>query len=114
MKVVRSSDVTKDQVNVEGAKGVEIRVLIGKQDGAKNFVMRMFEVQPAGHTPLHEHRHEHEVFVVEGQGMVVCEGQEQGIEKGFAVFVPGGEKHCFKNTGKSVMRFLCLVPADAG
>jgi len=114
MKVVRSSDVAKSQVNVEGARGVEIRVLIGKQDGAKNFVMRMFEVRPGGHTPLHEHQHEHEVFVVDGQGAVVCEGQEQAIEKGFAVFVPGGQKHCFKNTGKSVLSFLCLVPADAG
>jgi len=25
----------------------------------------------------------------------------------------GGKEHCFKNTGESVLRFLCIIPADA-
>jgi len=100
MKVERSADIAKKSVNVEGAKGVEIRVLISKDDGAPTFAMRMFEVQPSGHTPLHRHPHEHEVFVLEGAGLVVCEGKNYPITREDVVFVPGG----------SVLRFLCLVP----
>ena len=32
--------------------------------------MRQFELAPGGHTPRHTHAHEHEVFVLEGAGVV--------------------------------------------
>lgn len=110
MKVERSSKIAKMPVNVEGASGVEIRQLITKADGAPTFAMRMFEVEPGGHTPLHRHPHEHEVFVVEGAGTFVHEGRDYPIAPEDVVFVPGGSEHCFKNTGKSPLRFLCIVP----
>jgi quercetin dioxygenase-like cupin family protein len=110
MKVEKSANVVRKAVNVEGAKGVAIRVLISKDDGAPTFAMRMFEVQPGGHTPLHRHPHEHEVFVLQGTGIVVHEGQDHAIAPEDVVFVPGGNEHCFKNTGNATLRFLCLVP----
>ncbi len=113
MKVARSVDVEKVEVNMEGASGVAVRWLIGDADGAPNFAMRMFEVQPGGHTPLHTHPHEHEAFIVEGTGTFVCEGQEYPFEAEHAIFAPGGKEHCFKNTSDSVMRFLCIIPAGA-
>ena len=75
MKVAHSSDVAKTAVNMEGAEGVAIQWLIGKDDEAENFAMRLFEVQPGGHTPLHTHPHEHEVFVLDGRGVVTDEGR---------------------------------------
>lgn len=113
MKVEKSANVAKAPVNVEGARGVEIRWLISKEDGAPNFAMRMFEVRPGGQTPLHTHPHEHEVFVLEGRGVFVCEGQEYPLSAEHVVFVEGGKEHCFKNTGDSLMRMLCLVPMSA-
>ena len=76
VKVEKSQNVRKCSVEIEGAEGVEVRWLISKDDGAENFAMRMFELGGGGHTPLHTHPHEHEVFVVEGEGVFVCEGQE--------------------------------------
>ncbi|MHC4706343.1 MAG: cupin domain-containing protein, partial [Planctomycetota bacterium] len=61
MKVERSSNVPKKIVEMEGAKDVEIRWLISKEDGAEDIAMRMFELKPGGHTPLHTHPQEHEV-----------------------------------------------------
>ncbi len=113
MKVAKSIDVEKKPVEMEGAEGVSIRWLISKQDGAENFAMRMFEVRPDGHTPLHSHTHEHEVFILEGQGVFVCEGQEHPFEAEHVIFVPGGAEHCFNNTGQGVLRFLCIIPASA-
>lgn len=113
MKISASKDVLKKPVEIEGAQGVEIRVLIGRDDGATNFAMRMFELQPGGHTPLHTHPHEHEVFVLEGEGVVTFEGEEHPLEPEHVVFVPGGTEHNFRNTGESAFRFLCLVPAEA-
>jgi quercetin dioxygenase-like cupin family protein len=113
MKMEKSSNISKSPVTAEGAKDVVIRWLISKEDGAKNFAMRMFELQPGGYTPLHTHPHEHEVFVIEGKGILVYEGQEYNFASEYAIFVPGNKEHRFKNTGDSVLRFLCLIPATA-
>ncbi len=113
MKVEKSSNISKCSVELDGAKDVEIRWLISKADGAENFTMRMFELQPGGYTPLHTHPHEHEVFVLEGQGAFICEGQEHEFGAEYVIFVPGGKEHRFRNTGNSVLRFLCLIPASA-
>ncbi len=114
MKIAKASDITKSPVEIEGAKDVDIRWLISKADGAENFAMRMFELQPGGFTPLHSHPHEHEVFVVQGQGIFVYEGKEYPFNTDFAIFVPGGGEHRFRNTGHSVLRFLCIIPAVSG
>lgn len=113
MKVENVRNVTKTPVAMEGAKGVQIQWLIGNDDGARNFAMRLFELEPGGHTPLHTHPHEHEVFVLEGTGIVMDEGTERPIGPEDAILVPGGCEHNFKNTGDSVLRFLCLIPASA-
>lgn len=113
MKVKKSSDINKSPVEVDGAKDTEIRWLISKEDGAENFAMRMFEVKPGGFTPLHKHRHEHEVFAVEGEGIFVCEGKEYPFSKDYVILVPGDKEHQFKNRGDSVLKFLCLIPASA-
>ena len=93
-----------------GAKDVGIRVLISKADGAQNFAMRMFEVQPGGHTPLHTHSNEHEVFILEGRGLLVYKGGEYRFESGHVIFVEPDSEHQFKNTGNTVLKFLCLIP----
>ena len=113
MKIEKSSNIEKKPVIMEGAKDIDIRVLISKNDGAHNFAMRMFEVQPGGHTPLHVHPHEHEVFILEGKGTFHCEGKDYPFEPEHVIFVPGDAIHNFQNTGDSLLRFLCLVPASA-
>lgn len=113
MKIEKSGDIGLKPINIEGAKDVRIRWLISKEDGAENFAMRMFELQPGGFTPLHTHSHEHEVFILEGQGIFVCEGQEHQFSPEHVIFVPPNKKHRFKNTGNGVLRFLCLIPVSA-
>ena len=99
-----------EAVQMEGAEGVTIRWLISDKDGAPHFAMRLFEIEKGGHTPLHTHDFEHEVFILEGEGAIWCEGQEYSIGPGCAIFVPQGEKHSFINKGEEGFRFLCMVP----
>jgi quercetin dioxygenase-like cupin family protein len=113
MKVERSANIAKSPVDVEGARGVQIRWLISKEDGAANIAMRMFELEPGGCTPLHTHPHEHEVFVLEGNGLFVCEAKEYEFGPEYVIFVPGNKQHRFRNAGKSVLRFLCIIPGSA-
>jgi quercetin dioxygenase-like cupin family protein len=110
MKIAHWSGVPAGPVTAEGARDATLRWLITREDGASNFAMRLFELAPGGHTPLHAHANEHEVFVLEGEGAVWREGEDVAVTGGTAIFVPGGEKHRFRNAGKTPFRFLCLVP----
>ena len=51
----------------EGASKLRVRLLITKEMGAKNFAMRLFEMEPGGYSPFHTHAWEHEVFILEGE-----------------------------------------------
>jgi len=113
MRVQNYQDVDMKEVEMEGADGCRVRQLVGQVDQAPNFAMRQFEVAPGGHTPKHFHDYEHEVFVLEGEGVVVDGDQEQPLSSGDVVYVAPNDVHQFRNTGDSPMRFLCLIPNSA-
>ena len=91
-------------------KGVELRPLITEKDGARHFAMRLFRLEPGGHTPFHVHAWEHEVFVVSGSGKIVLDRREESITEGDAVFVEPNELHQFVNDSKAGMRMICVIP----
>jgi len=113
MKHVRYDQVELQDVEAEGAEGVRVRWLIAPQDGAPNFFMRRFELAPGGHTPRHTHEWEHEVYILEGDGVVLEGDAEKPFAAGDALFVPGGVEHFFR-AGEAGAAFLCLVPKGAG
>ena len=90
--------------------GVTKREVINADDGAPNFCMRVFDVEPGSSSPYHQHEWEHEVFVLAGEGVVRRQDGESPISHGSVVFVPGMEMHQFINRGSSVLRFICVVP----
>lgn len=112
MKVVNLESVDLSPVEMQGAQSCSMRLLVSPADGAPNFSMRQFEVAPGGHTPLHSHPYEHEVFVLEGEGTVREGDQERPLSKGDVVYVAPDDVHQFRNTGSGPLKFLCLVPND--
>ena len=110
MKVKHSTDVEEKKVNMEGAEGCSVRWLVDDNDGAPNFAMRQFAVEPGGHTPKHSHPYEHEVYVLEGNGAVMEGDLRRPLKAGDFVYVAPDEVHQFHNTGEVPMKFLCMVP----
>lgn len=115
MKVTHYEQVKSEPVDMEGAHGCSVRWLIGDADGAPNFAMRQFEVAAGGYTPRHTHPYEHEVFVLQGEGVVYEGDTEHPLRTGDVVYVKPDEVHQFRNTSDAPMKFLCLIPnAGAG
>ena len=110
MKVVHYERIESAPVEMDGAVGARTRCLIGQRDGAPNFTMRQFEIAPGGHTPQHAHDYEHEVFILEGTGVVLEGTLENPVRPGSVVFVPPNQPHQFRNTGPGPLKFLCLIP----
>ncbi len=113
MNVQNYERIPAAPVEMQGAEGCRIRLLVGERDGAPTFVMLQFEVAPGGHTPKHFHDYEHEVFVLEGAGTVLEGEKEFPLRAGDVVFVRPNEVHQFRNTGAAPLKFLCLIPNSA-
>lgn len=108
VKVVHYGEIPAEPV--PEAEGVTIRWVVAKGDGAPHFAMRVFEVPAGGASPHHRHWWEHEVFILDGEGVVSTEEGDFALRPGVAVFVPGHVLHQFRNTGAGLLRFICLVP----
>ena len=113
MKTVSLSDVEKIKVNMEGAEGAWRQLPIGSADGAPNFSLRVFTVDPGGHTPYHQHPYEHVNYVIEGIGCLVNEkGEEKPLKAGDFALVNPDEKHQYRNKGDVPFKMICGVPKE--
>ncbi|HUJ09033.1 MAG TPA: cupin domain-containing protein [Verrucomicrobiae bacterium] len=111
MKITNLEQIPADKVEMVDAKNCKVQLAVSSRDGAPNFAMRFFEIAPGGHTPLHQHPYEHEIYVINGQGTVWREGKEVSIRPGDVLYIPADEQHQFKNTAEQPFKFMCLIPA---
>jgi quercetin dioxygenase-like cupin family protein len=110
MLIRNIDDMTLKPVEMAGVQGARMAIMCGREDGAPNFALRQFKVEPGGHTPRHSHDYEHEVYIVSGGGTVLLEGRENPIRAGDVILVPADQEHQFKADPAAGLRFLCLVP----
>jgi quercetin dioxygenase-like cupin family protein len=109
--IVKSvASVPRESIVEKGVKGVVKQVLIGPADGAPNFSMRQFTVDPGGYTFYHIHEYEHEIFVLRGSGIARSGGEEVAFSADTAIFVKPGEIHQIINDSTEELVFLCLIP----
>jgi quercetin dioxygenase-like cupin family protein len=113
MKIMPYAQAQATQFASPEAQGVAGRVVIGKNDGAENFCMRVFEFSPGGHTPKHAHAWEHEMFIHAGAGEIYDSGAWQPVKAGNVVFIPPNQEHQIRNTGKDLLVVVCLIPSTA-
>ena len=99
------------QVSEEPAgAGKTIRWVIGEPDGAPNFALRVIEFQPGAVFDTHHHPFEHEIFVLEGEGIAHGPEGEVAMRPGVALYIPPDEPHGYRNVGAEPLRFICVIP----
>ena len=99
-------------MQMDGVKGVQMRLMVGRADGAPTFSMRHFTVEPGGHSPHHSHNYEHEVMVLEGAGEAQYGEEVHPVRAGDVLFIEPNVQHQFRNTGSGEFTFMCLVPTQ--
>lgn len=110
MKAMPYEDIEPRSVDDPAASGATMRIAIGPDDGAPNSVMRVFTLEPGGHSPRHSHPYEHEVFIYSGTGEVFHEGETFPVGPGYVAYIPPGTLHQFLNTGREPLVFVCVIP----
>ena len=94
--------------------GNKIYWMITTERGAPNFEMRYIEIPAGGKSSYGHHSHEHEVYVVRGEGAVRGKESQQALKPGVAVFIPGDEEHQWVNSSTTEpLGFICIVPKGA-
>lgn len=91
-------------------EGITIRWVIGKPEGAPNFALRVIEFAPGAVFTPHRHPYEHEIFVLEGEGLAQGPAGEVAMRPGVALYIPPDEMHGYRNTGLGPLRFICVIP----
>jgi quercetin dioxygenase-like cupin family protein len=111
MFVTNLEKTEKTVMKMEGAEKVLKQIPLSQAAGVPNFSFRVFNIQPGGHTPFHQHPAEHMNYIIEGQGILVAKDHEIPIKKGdFALVLPG-EMHQYKNTSETQnLVLICAVP----
>jgi quercetin dioxygenase-like cupin family protein len=111
MFVVNFKEREELPVELPGSKNATMRWLVGKQDGARTYAMRFFEIKPGGIIPLHTHPEKHETFILEGEAKLLGSEGDAVAKKGDVVFVPPNQPHGYENThGSKVFRSIDVIP----
>ena len=114
MKITKLQDVAATGIDMDGVRGATKQVPLGVADGAPSFSLRVFTLEPGGHTPYHNHPWEHENYILKGSGVLKGEhGSERSIEAGDFLLILPGEQHQFRNTSEAEeLQFICMVPKE--
>ncbi len=112
MKITRLEDCEKTTVDMDGASGAFRQVPIGKKDGAPTFSIRVFTLEPGGHTPHHTHESEHLNYILSGEGVALEGENPREVRQGDFILVMPGELHQYRNTGDKPLVFMCMVPSE--
>ena len=110
MKITRLETCESVPIDMQGVLGATKQVPIGQGDGAPNFSIRVFTLEPGGHTPHHEHDSEHLNYILEGAGELMEGDQPRQIRQGDYILVKPHERHQYRNTGDVPLKFMCMVP----
>lgn len=111
MKINNNNEIASAEVQMEGAKKVRMKILVGLKDESDNIFMRHFTVSPGGNTPYHQHNYEHVIKIEKNRGIAVDEnGNEHEVREGQSLFVRPNELHQFRNPFSEEFEFLCIIP----
>ncbi len=113
MIIRKLDDVAATPVVMDGVKGAMRQLVLGAADGVPNFSLRVFTVEPGGHTPRHDHPSEHMNYVISGRGELMdADNEAHPLAAGEFAFVQPDETHQFRNTGDEPFVFICAVPKE--
>ena len=96
---------------VDGVSQVSETWLIGKKEGAQNFAMRYYQLEPGGSSRKEQHPYDHGILILQGRGEVLIDQDISSFERGDIIYIPPDALHQLSNTGTELVDFICVIPA---
>jgi quercetin dioxygenase-like cupin family protein len=88
--------------------------LISLEDNPTTCTMTYSVIEPGKTSTHHIHPWEHEVYIIEGSGVLTCDGKEYPVREGDGMFIPGNVDHyTLNNQSSGVIRRIEVNPLIA-
>ncbi|MCW4000325.1 MAG: cupin domain-containing protein [Candidatus Bathyarchaeota archaeon] len=71
--------------------------------------VELLEMQPGGYSPLHSHRAQHTILVLQGEGAVFGGEKTFPIQADEVVTITQNEQHQIRNIGKTALKLLLVT-----
>lgn len=96
---------------VDAARSTRMAVLLGPDEGAPNFIMRRFVIDPGGVIPAHLHSDiEHEQVIEKGELVIILDDREHTVRAGDSILIPADTPHRYENRGSEPVSLICVIP----
>ena len=113
MALKKYSEMDLKAVDSDEVKDVAMLNAIGAPEGWDSHTLRVFRIEPGGHTPRHQHDWEHINYCISGRAKLrIGDEVKEFSAKDFA-FIPGNTDHQFTNPFDEPVEFICIVPNTA-
>jgi quercetin dioxygenase-like cupin family protein len=103
-------DARAEYRSVVDTGGLRRADLISAADGARNFELRKYVVEPDVEVGKHRNAVEHEQYVLEGTYTIGIDEEEFQVSAGHSVFIPSETIHWYRNETDAPATYLCIVP----
>ena len=114
MILKHASDVKAEPITKPGFSGFHARFLLTADDGCPRYALRLMKFDPKGCTSFHGYKEEHEMYFLEGEGVLKTDNGEYAVHAGDALLLMPCENHQITNTGNGMLKMICTVPLFPG
>ena len=96
-----------DQPTLTASGDREFRYLVTAEAGCRDLT-QFFGVIAPGRAPEHSHVYDEVIYVLEGEGVLHTEGQDEPVAAGSCIHLPPLLLHSLENSGSSPMRIVAV------
>jgi quercetin dioxygenase-like cupin family protein len=86
-----------------------IKELTPQEIGIPSLNIKLFEMQPGGYSPLHQHPELHRLLITGGKGTLSNGQKTLPLQTGDIVYIEPNEPHQLKTVGTEPLKFVCLT-----
>ena len=96
VKAIHSEDVKR--IDLGGGSWAK-ELLTKKTVGAKKTMLALSTFKPGTGTAARVHEEEELCYILEGEGLIECNGEQLKISEGMSVYIPAHVNHGVRNSG---------------
>ncbi|MHB8398059.1 MAG: cupin domain-containing protein [Candidatus Limnocylindrales bacterium] len=96
---------------VDVLPGLRARRVVDQARGAGAVTLGEMEIDPGVRLPLHRHKVEEVVVIVDGTGRFTADDAAREVATGSVLLAPAGSAHALENTGSVILRILFIFPS---
>lgn len=103
------NEINQKPTSLDGAKGFYVRWLVAKEQGSQKFALRVWTVDAKGFLPMHKHKYEEAVLILNGSFKVTINNTTKILGPDDYFYTAPYEPHSMENLSEEEGKFICVI-----